>query len=100
MKSVKRFLNLGVWSDLLMIFLSGFLEFIKKLGSGKFNFFFVQVRIDHRTQSVHFGTDLTESQRTDLPEGPHVQPMPSEQVPFFFYFGTDQTAIKKILSLN
>merc|ERR1719290_353440 len=40
----------------------------------------MQVRIDHRTRSVHFGTDLTESQRTDLPEGPHLQAMPSEQV--------------------
>jgi len=40
----------------------------------------MQVRIDHRTRSVVFGTDLTESQRTDLPEGPHLQAMPSEQV--------------------
>merc|ERR1712059_148628 len=40
----------------------------------------MQVRIDHRTGSVHFGTDLSESQRTDLPEGPHIQAMPSEQV--------------------
>jgi len=40
----------------------------------------MQVRIDHRTRSVRFGTDLTESQRTDLPEGPHVQSMPSEQI--------------------
>jgi hypothetical protein len=46
----------------------------------KQHFTSVKVRIDHRTQSVHFGTDLTESQRTDLPEGPHVQAMPSEQV--------------------
>jgi len=40
----------------------------------------MQVRIDHRTRSVRFGTDLAESQRTDLPEGPHVQSMPSEQI--------------------
>merc|ERR1712123_95264 len=40
----------------------------------------MQVRIDHRTGSVHFGTDLSEAQRTDLPEGPHTQSMPSEQV--------------------
>jgi len=40
----------------------------------------MQVRLDHRTGSVRFGTDLSESQRTDLPEGPHVQPMPSEQI--------------------
>jgi hypothetical protein len=61
-------------------------------GPDSIKFLFVQVRIDHRTQSVHFGTDLTESQRTDLPEGPHVQPMPSEQVKFFF-FVTVQTVI-------
>ena len=41
---------------------------------------FTKVRIDHRTGSVHFGTDLSEAQRTDLPEGPHIQSMPSEQV--------------------
>lgn len=40
----------------------------------------LKVRIDHRTGSVRFGTDLSESQRTDLPEGPHVQSMPSEQI--------------------
>merc|ERR1711970_1627489 len=40
----------------------------------------MQVRIDHRTGTVRFGTDLAESQRTDLPEGPHVQSMPSEQI--------------------
>lgn len=40
----------------------------------------MQVRIDHRTKSVRFGTDLSEAQRTDLPEGPHVQSMPSEQI--------------------
>merc|ERR1712106_309168 len=40
----------------------------------------MQVRIDHRTSAVQFGTDLTECQRTELPEGPHIQAMPSEQV--------------------
>merc|ERR1712126_93578 len=40
----------------------------------------MQVRIDHRTGSVHFGTDLSEAQRTELPEGPTIQNMPSEQV--------------------
>merc|ERR1712088_991630 len=40
----------------------------------------MQVRIDHRTGSVHFGTDLSEAQRTELPEGPTIQSMPSEQV--------------------
>merc|ERR1719466_146632 len=39
-----------------------------------------QVRIDHRTGAINFGTDLSEAQRTDLPEGPHIQSMPSEQV--------------------
>jgi len=40
----------------------------------------MQVRIDHRTGSVHFGTDLSEAQRRDLSEGPTIQNMPSEQV--------------------
>merc|ERR1719234_1522157 len=40
----------------------------------------MQVRIDHRTSSVHFGTDLAESQKAEVAEGPHVQAMPSEQV--------------------
>ena len=39
-----------------------------------------QVRIDHRTKTVHFGTDLAEAQSHDLAEGPHLQDMPSEQV--------------------
>merc|ERR1712183_262396 len=30
--------------------------------------------------AINFGTDLSEAQRTDLPEGPHIQSMPSEQV--------------------
>ena len=29
---------------------------------------------------MHFGTDLSEAQRTDLSEGPTIQNMPSEQV--------------------
>merc|ERR1719325_178097 len=40
----------------------------------------MQVRIDHRTGAIHFGTDLSEAQRTELPEGPTIQSMPSEQV--------------------
>merc|ERR1711962_1013928 len=40
----------------------------------------MQVRIDHRTRSVHFGTDLAESQKAEVQEGPHIQAMPSEQV--------------------
>merc|ERR1719334_3057958 len=40
----------------------------------------MQVRLDHRTWSIRFGTDLSEAQRTDLPEGPHVQSMPSEEI--------------------
>ena len=38
------------------------------------------MRIDHRTGTVRFGTDLAEAQRKDLPEGPHVQSMPSEAI--------------------
>merc|ERR1711872_1091006 len=40
----------------------------------------MQVRIDHRTRSVHFGTDLAESQKAEVQEGTHIQAMPSEQV--------------------
>lgn len=40
----------------------------------------MQIRIDHKKQSIHFGTDLTESQREDHPDGPTLQSMPSEQV--------------------
>lgn len=40
----------------------------------------MQVRIDHRTGTVRFGTDLAEAQRKDLPEGPNVQSMPSETI--------------------
>jgi len=40
----------------------------------------MQVRIDQRTHSLHFGTDLTESTREDVSEGPTLQLMPSEQI--------------------
>lgn len=38
------------------------------------------MRIDHRTRSLSFGTDLGVSQNEDLPEGPYLQSMPSEQI--------------------
>ncbi|KAK7792189.1 hypothetical protein R5R35_005144 [Gryllus longicercus] len=40
----------------------------------------MQIRIDHGKRCVHFGMDLSESQREDIPEGPTLQSMPSEQV--------------------
>lgn len=40
----------------------------------------LQVRIDHRTRSLSFGTDLGVSQKEDIPEGPYIQSMPSEQI--------------------
>ncbi|KAK2180443.1 hypothetical protein NP493_443g06025 [Ridgeia piscesae] len=40
----------------------------------------LQVRIDHRSRSLSFGTDLGVSQNEDLPEGPYLQSMPSEQI--------------------
>ncbi len=40
----------------------------------------MQIRIDHRTQTVHFGTDLAVAQSRDVAEGPHLQDMPSEQI--------------------
>ncbi|KAK9890721.1 hypothetical protein WA026_012069 [Henosepilachna vigintioctopunctata] len=40
----------------------------------------MQVRIDHGKNCVHFGIDLSESQREDKPEGPTLQVMPSEQI--------------------
>ncbi|CAG9760936.1 unnamed protein product [Ceutorhynchus assimilis] len=40
----------------------------------------MQIRIDHGKQCIHFGIDLSESQREDRPEGPTLQSMPSEQV--------------------
>ncbi|KAH9508602.1 Eukaryotic translation initiation factor 3 subunit A [Bulinus truncatus] len=40
----------------------------------------LQVRIDHRSRALSFGTDLGVSQKEDLPEGPYIQSMPSEQI--------------------
>lgn len=40
----------------------------------------LQVRIDHRRNSLHFGTQLCVSQTEEVVEGPHLQSMPSEQV--------------------
>lgn len=40
----------------------------------------LQVRIDHRRNSLHFGTELCVSQAEEVIEGPHLQSMPSEQV--------------------
>ena len=40
----------------------------------------LQVRIDHRNRSLSFGTDLGVSQKEDVPEGPYLQSMPSEQI--------------------
>jgi len=40
----------------------------------------MQIRIDHGKNCIHFGIDLSESQREDKPEGPTLQSMPSEQV--------------------
>ncbi|XP_017771246.1 PREDICTED: eukaryotic translation initiation factor 3 subunit A, partial [Nicrophorus vespilloides] len=40
----------------------------------------MQIRIDHGKDCVHFGMDLSESQREDKPEGPTLQSMPSEQI--------------------
>lgn len=40
----------------------------------------MQIRIDHGKECIHFGMDLSESQREDKPEGPTLQSMPSEQI--------------------
>jgi len=40
----------------------------------------MQIRIDHRSECIYFGTDLSESQREDLPEGPSLQALPSENI--------------------
>lgn len=40
----------------------------------------MQIRIDHQKRCIYFGTDLTESQREDHPDGPNLQSMPSEQI--------------------
>lgn len=40
----------------------------------------LQVRINHRTNSLSFGTDLVLAQKEDIPEGPYIQSMPSERI--------------------
>merc|ERR1712203_910187 len=40
----------------------------------------MQIRVDHRSRTVHFGTKLAEAQSTSETEGPHLQDMPSEQI--------------------
>jgi translation initiation factor 3 subunit A len=40
----------------------------------------MQIRVDHRNSCVHFGMDLSQSQREDRAEGPTLQSMPSEQI--------------------
>ncbi|KAL5284743.1 EIF3A family protein [Megaselia abdita] len=40
----------------------------------------MQIRIDHQKRCIHFGTDLTESQKEYTPDGPTLQSMPSEQI--------------------
>ncbi|XP_055298144.1 eukaryotic translation initiation factor 3 subunit A isoform X2 [Sitodiplosis mosellana] len=40
----------------------------------------MQIRIDHQENCIHFGTELSESQREDRPDGPMLQSMPSEQI--------------------
>lgn len=41
---------------------------------------FSQVRIDHRSHSLSFGTDLGLSQKEEAAEGPTIQSMTSEQI--------------------
>ncbi|XP_003741206.1 eukaryotic translation initiation factor 3 subunit A [Galendromus occidentalis] len=40
----------------------------------------LQVRIDHKRQALHFGSELTISQREETIEGPHLQAMPSDLI--------------------
>ncbi|XP_041371282.1 eukaryotic translation initiation factor 3 subunit A-like isoform X3 [Gigantopelta aegis] len=40
----------------------------------------LQVRICHKTKSISFGTNLGVAQKEDVPEGPYIQSMPSEQI--------------------
>ncbi|XP_076368873.1 eukaryotic translation initiation factor 3 subunit a [Tachypleus tridentatus] len=40
----------------------------------------LQVRIDHRQNCLHFGSELTVSHHEEMVEGPHLQSMPSEQI--------------------
>jgi len=41
---------------------------------------FLQIRLDHRSQSVSFGTDLNVCLQEDVEEGPFLQHMPGEQL--------------------
>lgn len=47
---------------------------------GLYTFNALQIRVDHRSECIHFGADLSESQREDLPEGPMLQSLPSETI--------------------
>ncbi|ODM87097.1 Eukaryotic translation initiation factor 3 subunit A, partial [Orchesella cincta] len=40
----------------------------------------MQITVDHRSNCIKFGASLAEASREDLPEGPHLQIMPSETV--------------------
>jgi translation initiation factor 3 subunit A len=40
----------------------------------------VQVHISHQTKSLQFGNEVFIAQREDIPEGPSIQSMPSEQI--------------------
>eukprot|EP00061_Rhincodon_typus_P018893 g48264.t1 len=40
----------------------------------------LQVRINHSSRTLSFGSDLNYSPREDSPVGPYLQPMPSEQI--------------------
>ena len=40
----------------------------------------MQITVDHRTRTVHFGSDMTGAQSYNAMEGPHLQDMPSEQI--------------------
>uniref|UniRef100_I3M0K3 Eukaryotic translation initiation factor 3 subunit A n=1 Tax=Ictidomys tridecemlineatus TaxID=43179 RepID=I3M0K3_ICTTR len=40
----------------------------------------LQVRIDHTSRTLSFGSDLNYATREDAPIGPHLQSMPSEQI--------------------
>uniref|UniRef100_A0A4W3K396 Eukaryotic translation initiation factor 3 subunit A n=1 Tax=Callorhinchus milii TaxID=7868 RepID=A0A4W3K396_CALMI len=40
----------------------------------------LQVRIDHSSHTLSFGSDLNYSPKEDSPVGPYLQPMPSEQI--------------------
>lgn len=40
----------------------------------------MQVRIDHTSRTLSFGSDLNYSTKEDAPVGPFLQNMPSEQI--------------------